>query len=317
MGKTGIGPEGVAHVPVMVAEVVAVLRPRPGARLIDATLGLGGHAAALLHAAPGSSLLGVDPDPAAIARARIVLAPFATRIVLRQGSYADLAEIMADVGWDRADAVLLDLGVSSAQLDDPSRGFSFRAPGPLDMRFDPAAAGAAGDIVNAWPEEALARLIREYGEEPRARAVARAIVHGRPIATTTELAALVSRVLGRTRPGLHPVTRTFQALRIAVNDELRALDRVLADGYRVLAAGGRLAVIAYHSLEDRRAKVAFRRWAAACVCPPRAPRCACGWTRKVRVLTPRPVRPDSEEVARNPRARSARLRAVERFREDA
>jgi 16S rRNA (cytosine1402-N4)-methyltransferase len=311
--ETDTGPVGAAHVPVMVGEAVVWLRPRPGACLVDATVGLGGHAAALLAAAPGTRLLGLDRDPAALARARERLAPWADRVVLRHAPFSALSRVLADVGWDGADALLLDLGVSSLQLDDSARGFSFRTAGPLDMRMDPRAERTAAEVVNEWPERELARVIAEYGEEPRARAVARAIVRARPLRTTAELADVAGRVLGRGRPGLHPATRTFQAIRIAVNDELGELDRFLAEGWTALRPGGRLAVLAYHSLEDRRVKDAFRRWAADCLCPPRTPRCACGWSAKVRVLTRRPLRPTDAEVARNPRARSARLRVVERL----
>jgi 16S rRNA (cytosine1402-N4)-methyltransferase len=311
--ETDIGPAGAAHMPVMVGEVVEGLRPRPGAHLVDATVGLGGHAAALLAAAPGARLLGLDRDPQALARARERLATAGDAVVLRQASYAELSEQLGELGWGAAEGVLLDLGVSSLQLDDPDRGFSFRIDAPLDMRMDPTAPDDAADLVNGASEQDLARLIAELGEEPRARAIARAIVRHRPLRTTAELAGVVSRVAGRGRPGLHPATRTFQAIRIAVNDELGELDRFLAEGWRVLAPGGRLAILAYHSLEDRRVKEAFRRWAAHCVCPPSALRCVCGWSAKVRDLTRRPLRPDREEVARNPRARSARLRVVERL----
>jgi 16S rRNA (cytosine1402-N4)-methyltransferase len=311
------GPEGAAHVwvhvPVMVAEVVRGLRPRPGARLVDATIGLGGHAAALLDAAPASQLLGIDRDRQALALAAARLAPFGARVRLHPASYADLAATLAAEGWEGADAILLDLGVSSLQLDEAARGFSFRQSGPLDMRMDQTDELTAATVVNTWDERALAAAIAELGEERRARAVARAIVRARPLRSTEALAETVARAVGRTTPGQHPATRTFQAIRILVNDELEALERVLADGWGLLRPGGRLAVLAYHSLEDRRVKDAFRRWAASCLCPPGLPRCACGWTAKVRILTPRPESPAPEEIAANPRARSARLRIVERL----
>jgi 16S rRNA (cytosine1402-N4)-methyltransferase len=310
---TDIGSVGAAHVPVLEGLVVGGLRPRPGARLVDATIGLGGHARALLAAAPDTVLLGLDRDPAALAHTRARLAECGERLILREGSFADLRTHLDSVGWDAADGVLVDLGVSSMQLADAARGFSFRAAGPLDMRMGPGAAHTAGEVVNTFDERALAQALREYGEEPRARAIARAIVRARPLETTTDLATVVARVVGRAKPGHHPATRTFQAIRILVNDELGALDALLTDGWQWLRPGGRLAILAYHSLEDRRVKTAFRRWAADCICPPYVPRCVCGWRAKVRLVTTKALRPDAEEIARNPRARSARLRIVERL----
>jgi 16S rRNA (cytosine1402-N4)-methyltransferase len=314
---TDIGPVGAAHVPVLVGQVVGGLRPRPGARLVDATLGLGGHAAALLAAAPDATLLGIDRDPAALEKARTRLADHGGRVHFHEGSFADVDAALATVGWDGADAILVDLGVSSMQLDDPTRGFSFRGDGPLDMRMGPSAPHTADEVVNRWDERDLARILREYGEEPRARAIARALVRARPLRSTRGLAEVVARVVGRGKPGHHPATRTFQAIRIAVNDELAALDALLADGWRRLRPEGRLAILAYHSLEDRRVKTAFRRWASDCICPPHVVRCVCGWRAKVRLVTPRAIRPDDDETARNPRARSARLRIVERLATEA
>lgn len=310
---TDIGPVGAAHVPVMVVQVVGGLRPRPGAHLVDGTVGFGGHAEALLRAAPDSILLGIDRDPEALAAAAERLRPFGDRVRLRHGSFARLGEHLAAVGWSQVDGLLLDLGVSSLQLDRGPRGFSWRHDAPLDMRMDPAAELTAATIVNEWSEQDLARILAECGEEPRARAVARAIVRARPLATTLALARVVAPVAVRPASGRDPVTRTFQALRIAVNDELGALDAALDRGWEWLAPRGRAAILSYHSLEDRRVKLAFRRWAARCVCPPEVPVCRCGWTPRVRVITPRPLRPEAAEVTRNPRARSARLRIVERL----
>jgi 16S rRNA (cytosine1402-N4)-methyltransferase len=311
----GIQSVGAAHVPVMCGVVVEWLRPRLGAFVVDATVGAGGHAAALLDAAPDSRLLALDHDPSALTLAADRLARFGSRVTYRQGSFADCSTICKSIGWTGVDAVLVDLGVSSMQLDTAGRGFSFQRPGPLDMRMDPTRDTTAATIVNEWPEAEIERALREFGEEPRARAVARAIVRARPLADTGALAEVVRRVLGPGRPGHHPATRTFQGLRIAVNDELGVLDRFLADTWRLLRPDGRLAILSYHSLEDRRVKTAFRWWSATCHCPPLVPRCVCGWQPVVRVLTPRPVRPDPEETARNPRARSARLRVVERLPE--
>jgi len=312
---TDIGPVGVPHVPVMEGQVVEGLRPRPGARLVDATVGAGGHAAALLQAARDSTLLGIDRDPEALATARERLASFGARVRLRRGCFGDLAAVLAEEGSGPVDALLVDLGMSSLQLDDPGRGFSFRGSGPLDMRMGPEAPRTAEEVVNEWDETELAEQIARCGEEPRARRVARAIVHARPLRSTEELARVVAGALGRGRPGHHPATRTFQAIRIAVNDELGELDRLLEDGWRLLAPGGRMGVLAYHSLEDRRVKVAFRRWAASCLCPPGLPVCRCGWSRRVRLVHSRVRRPTPAEVERNPRARSARLRLVERLAE--
>lgn len=311
MDETGTGPGGVVHVPVLEGVVVEGLRPRPGARLVDATVGAGGHAAALLAAAPDVRLLGIDRDPRALAIAAERLARFGDRVRLVPGRFGDLAALIAAAGWQTVDGILLDLGVSSMQLDDPRRGFSFRSDGPLDMAMG-GTSRRADVVVNEWDEADLARVIAEYGEERRARAVARAIVAARPIAGTAALAKVVATAAARTRPGLHPATRTFQAIRIAVNEELDELDRVLADGWRLLAPGGRFGVLSYHSLEDRRVKQAFRRWASTCLCPPGLPVCRCGWSRKVRIVATRAGRPGPDEVARNPRARSARWRVVER-----
>jgi 16S rRNA (cytosine1402-N4)-methyltransferase len=316
--ETDIGPVGAAHVPVLVAEVVEWLRPRPDARLVDATVGLGGHAAALLAAAPGATLLAVDRDPDALAAASARLAAAPGRVVPRRATFDRLPALLAELGWDDgADAVLVDLGLSSLQLDTPARGFAFRHPGPLDMRMDPAAPVSAADVVNGWPEADLDALLRNLGEERQHRRIARAIVRARPLATTADLARVVEGVLGAPGRGIHPATRTFQAIRLAVNDELGQLDRLLDGGWRLVRPGGRLAIIAYHSLEDRRVKTAFRAWAATCHCPPGIVECRCGWRPTVRRLTRRPVRPSDAEVARNPRARSARLRVVERLAEGA
>ena len=286
------------HVPVLLAETLELVAVRPGGLYVDGTVGLGGHAAAVLRAsAPDGRLLGLDRDGETLERARARLAEFGGRVRLEQG---DFREIKERLSGEEAAGILLDLGVSSAQLDDAGRGFSFQAEGPLDMRMDRSAGTTAGDLVNRLRERDLADLLYEYGEEPAARRIARAIAFARerkPITTTTELAEIVRRAAPRRRPGaLHPATRTFQALRIRVNRELDGLGEAFERTAGCLGPGGRLAVIAFHSLEDRAAKEAFRALAA----------------RGFRILTRKPVRPGEAEVRANPRARSARLRAVRR-----
>jgi 16S rRNA (cytosine1402-N4)-methyltransferase len=287
----------VRHVPVFVAEVLELLAVKPGGFYVDGTVGLGGHAAALLErSGPDGRLLGVDRDPQALAEAAERLRPFGARVELRHADYRELPALLADA---RPDGVLLDLGVSSLQLEAAERGFSFRADGPLDMRMDPSRGWTAAEVVNRWSEARLAELIQRWGEEPRARRVARALVQARrraPLRTTHELAAVVRRAAGRTRSGLDPATRTFQALRIEVNQELAGLGAAVSALGHALAVHGRLAVIAFHSLEDREVKHALRA----------LPRPA------FRILTPKPLRPGAAELRENPRARSARLRAVAR-----
>ncbi len=303
------------HVPVLLNEVLHYLQPRPGGTYIDATVGGGGHAEAILEAsAPDGRLLGLDADPDALGRSHRRLHRFGRRVVLVQAYFDQLENIAHREGFVPADGVLMDLGVSSDQLEDAARGFSFLKPGPLDMRMDPSLPRTAADLINTLDEGDLAYLIRRYGEEPHARRIARAIVRARPIYTTTELADLVARVVPRRpRQRLHPATRTFQALRIAVNDELGALERALPQALRVLRPGGRLVVISFHSLEDRIVKQFFRREAQDCICPPRQPVCTCGHKAQVRILTRKPVTPSPEEIERNPRSRSAKLRAVEKL----
>ncbi len=303
------------HIPVMLQEVLHYLQPQPGGKYIDATVGGGGHAEAILAAsAPDGKLLGLDADPEAIERTQRRLHRLEHRVILVQAHFDQLEDVANRYGFVPADGVLMDLGVSSDQLDEARRGFSFLKPGPLDMRMDPSLPHTAADLVNNLSEDELARIIRTYGEEPRARRIARAIVRNRPIMTTTQLAELIESVVPR-RPGqrLHPATRTFQALRIAVNDELGALERALPQALRVLRSGGRLVVITFHSLEDRIVKRFFQREAKDCICPPRQPVCTCGHKAQVRILTRKPVVPSAAEIAQNPRSRSAKLRAAEKL----
>ncbi len=304
------------HIPVLLAQVIAGLAPRPGAVCIDATLGGGGHAEALLQAAaPAGRLLGLDADPQALERARARLAAFADRVTLVQANFRDLGAVAAANGFATADAILLDLGVSSYQLAEASRGFSFLASGPLDMRMDPRTDLTAAEIVNTWPQEKLAEIIYRYGEETRSRRIARAIVVARPLHTTADLAATVARAVGGREAGgrIHPATRTFQALRITVNDELAALEAALPQAIRLLTPGGRVAVITFHSLEDRIVKQFFQREAQDCLCPTGLPACRCGHRATVRIITRKPIQPDEHETAANPRSRSAKLRIAERL----
>jgi 16S rRNA (cytosine1402-N4)-methyltransferase len=303
------------HQSVLLHETVDFLRPaREGGTLVDATVGLGGHAEALLERWPGTSLLGIDRDPRALERSRERLAKFGSRVTLAQGRHEQLIDILRQHGIEGISGLLADLGVSSMQLDDASRGFSFRHDAPLDMRMGPDSRSAA-EVVNDASEEELARILREYGEEPMARRIARAIVAARaesPVETTTRLAEIV-RSVKRARPHeIDPATLTFQAIRIAANEELAGLDRFVDDAVSVLEPGARVAVISFHSLEDRIVKRAFRRLEGECICPPGLPVCACGATQLVNVLTGRPVTASEEEIGRNPRSRSAKLRVAER-----
>ncbi len=308
---------GLRHLPVMVQEVLAWLRPRPGARLLDGTVGGGGHAIALLEAsAPGGWLLGLDRDGEALAVAAQRLTPFSSRYALEHENFCRAQTVAQQYGNEGFDGVLLDLGFSSFQVDEGERGFSFQRPGPLDMRMDRRQDRCATDIVNQASEGELRRIFHTLGEERAAGALARALVRARretPITTTAALVQVIEKVVKRSpQAHLHPATRVFQALRISVNQELDHLSTFLSDGYRLLRPGGRMVILSYHSLEDRLVKDAFRYWAAPCHCPPRLQVCLCGWTPQVRILTPKPLAPTPAEIAANPRGRSARLRAVER-----
>ena len=276
-------------------------------------MGGGGHAHGVLVAsAPDGELLGIDADPMAVALAGEQLAEFGNRITLVQGNFADLEEIALEHGFCPVDGVLLDLGLSSMQLEAAGRGFSFQLDGPLDMRFGPSQMTTAADLVNTLSVEELADILFRYGEEPRSRRIARAIVAERPINTTKELAALVERTVGRRRR-LHPATRTFQALRMVVNEELECLAEALPQALRLLVPGGRLAIISFHSLEDRLVKQFFRNEARDCLCPPEVPICTCDHRAALGIVTKKPIRPSAEEVAANPRSRSARLRIAFRL----
>jgi len=290
------------------------MQPHREGLYVDGTLGAGGHAWGILQASrPDGRLLGLDVDPQALSLAGVNLAEFGARAILVRASYRTLLRQMAVLGWQQVNGILLDLGLSSMQLDTQARGFSFQSEAPLDMRFDPDGKVLAADLVNGLDEISLSDLLYRYGEEQKSRQVARAIVNARPIHTTTELAHVVARVTSGGRRGIHPATRTFQALRIAVNGELDALEEVLPQTITGLAPGGRLAVISFHSLEDRLVKQFMRRESRDCICPPRQPVCTCAHKATLRQLTTKPVRPQDEEIRNNPRSRSARLRIVERI----
>lgn len=307
---------GDVHVPVLLDEVIQYLSPSPGGVWLDGTLGGGGHAEAILSATgPDGRLVGLDRDPAAISRVEKRLAPFGGRAILRQSNFSEMVSVLRASGLDQVDGVLLDLGVSSFQLDEADRGFSFRYDAPLDMRMDPSSPVSAETIVNELDEAELGRIIREFGEERYYRAVARAIVKARrqaPIRTTGQLAEVVRSVVWRGADGIDPATRTFQAVRIAVNRELESLDEGLAAAVALLKPGGRLVVISFHSLEDRRVKHFMRERALKCRCPKGLPRCVCGGRPELKVITGKPVFPSEEEIKRNPRARSAKLRVAEK-----
>lgn len=302
---------GPTHLPVLRDEVLAALAPKDGGLYVDGTFGLGGYTLALLESAD-CRVLGIDRDPDAVARGAGLAARFPGRLTLRQARFGDMAEVARADGIERVDGVALDLGVSSPQLDDAQRGFSFRSDGPLDMRMEKAGRSAA-DLVNTLTEGELAELILDLGEERHARRVARAIVAARPLKTTGELAAVVRRAVPRSADGIDPATRTFQALRLAVNEELDELDRGLAAAEVLLAPGGRLAAVSFHSLEDRRVKIFLAGRAGTGPRPSRhLPEAGEAALPTFRLLTRKPVTPSPAEIDRNPRARSARLRAAER-----
>ena len=309
---------GFAHRPVMAAEVVEYLAPRPGGVYVDCTVGGGGHARAILEAAEGAcTVVGIDRDPEAIAAAGERLAEYGGRVLLIRGNFRNLQRVLETCGLEQVDGVLMDLGVSSYQLDTEERGFSYWGEGPLDMRLGPDAPFTAEQLLATAGVEELTRILREYGEERWAGRIARAIVERRkrsPIRTAADLVALIKEAVpapARTG-GPHPARRTFQALRIAVNDELGALEEGLGQAIEALAPGGRIVVISFHSLEDRIVKRRFQEESRGCVCPPELAACACGRRPRLKVLTRKPVVPGDWEREENPRSRSAKLRAAER-----
>ena len=298
----------------MVEETIAALQVKAGGRYIDCTAGEGGHSLAILRAAePSPSILCIDLDADALQATAERVAAYGNRATVRRGNYAEVVRIADETGFMEADGLILDLGLSSLQLDRGERGFSFRHEAPLDMRFDSSQRVNAETIVNEYREEELAGIIYRYGEERRSRRIARAIVANRPVRTTSELAEIVRRSIGRQRGRIHPATRTFQALRIAVNDEFGNIQRGLQGAVDALGSGARIAVITYHSLEDRIVKDFIRHLASDCICPPTVPECVCEFESTLKIVNRRVIRPSNEEVEANPRCRSARLRIAERL----
>ncbi len=304
----------VMHEPVMLEECLAALDIQRGGRYVDCTVGGGGHAAAILEeASPGGQLLGIDADPRAVKAAKGRLKPYGRDAILVNENFRYLDNICSRYGFRPVNGVLLDLGMSSFQLDEAGRGFSFRQDSPLDMRFSDAQSVTAADIVNTYDEPQLARLLDRYGEERRSRQIARRIVERRPLHTTLDLARVVEQAAGGSRGRIHPATRTFQALRIAVNEELENLELALDQALNVLGSGGRIVAISFHSLEDRLVKSFFRREAQSCVCPPGMPACICDHTPRLKTVSRKAIRPSPAEVRSNPRSRSARMRFSERI----
>jgi 16S rRNA (cytosine1402-N4)-methyltransferase len=302
------------HIPVLYHEIINALAPYSGGLYIDGTLGAGGHAWGILNASsPHGKLLGIDLDSQALVVANQRLSLFANRVILRQGSYTEIKTYAKELGWDFIDGIILDLGVSSIQLDTVERGFSFQADAPLDMRFGNQISINAADIVNTYPEKELADIIWRYGEEKFSRKIAKWICENRPINTTTELANLVKKAYGKQVSLIHPATRTFQAIRIAVNQELRAIESVIPLAIDILKPGGRLAIISFHSLEDRLVKTIFRQESKNCICPPTQPICTCNHQAKIKEINRKPIEATQEEKSENPRSRSAKLRIAEKL----
>jgi 16S rRNA (cytosine1402-N4)-methyltransferase len=308
------------HLPVLLEEAVDSLDCRPGGIYVDGTLGGGGHAAQILERImPQGRLVAIDADPEALKEAGARLERYRPNVIFYKGNFREIAAILAALGIERVSGILLDLGVSSHQLETPQRGFSFAHDARLDMRLDQTGGRTASDLVNSLPAEELERIFREYGEERMARRIAAAIVRSRkesPVLRTGELAEIVSRAVPAParRGRIHPATRVFQALRIAVNDELASLEKALADGFELLETGGRFSVISFHSLEDRMVKNYFRSLEKGCTCPPDFPFCTCHKVGRAKLITRKAIKPGDAEIENNPRARSARLRTVMRTR---
>ncbi len=298
------------HKPVLLKESIEALQVKPDRRYLDCTVGEGGHAAAVLE--HGVSVLGIDIDPRAIEAARANLSRYGDKAILINDNFVNLEDICHRTGFYPVSGILFDLGMSSAQLVGEGRGFSFQQEAPLDMRFDPAQQLTADTIVNTYPEKEIARIIKQYGEERKGGAIARSIVANRPFSTTLQLAAAISRAAGR-RGKIHPATRTFQALRIAVNQELERLKMALRQAINILESGGRLVVISFHSLEDRLVKEFFRMESQDCLCPVQTPVCVCGHHASLKLIVKKVITPSPDEIADNPRSRSAKMRVAERI----
>ncbi len=302
------------HTPVLLEETIESLQIQPGGRYIDCTVGEGGHAAAILErSSPGGQLLGLDADPQAIKAARSKLREFDKSVLLVNENFNMLAEICSKYNFRPVHGILFDLGMSSVQLNEAQRGFSFQKDAPLDMRFSPNQKLSAADIVNDYSENELAMIIWKYGEEHKSRKIARYIIKNRPLKTTSELARIVAKAVNGERKRIHPATRTFQALRIAVNQEIENLRLALDQAIEILGIDGRLAVISFHSLEDRAVKEFFNLEARQCICPPETPVCMCGHMPRLRIINKKVIKPSAREIKINPRSRSARLRVAERF----
>jgi len=302
------------HLPVLYQQIILALRPKSPGRYIDATVGAGGHARGILEkSSPDGCLLGFDLDPQALEIASQRLSDYSGRFSLIHASYTTLLDQLQAAGWESSHGIIIDLGVSSMQLDKPEKGFSFLKDGPLDMRFNPHQGTTAAELVNTLAEAELASLIYRYGEERQSRRIARAICQNRPFMRTQELAEVIARAAGRQAEMIHPATRTFQALRIAVNGELAGLEAFLPQAVRALSSGSRLAVISFHSLEDRIVKQFFRKESTDCLCPPAQPVCTCGHKASIVEINRRPILAEEAEVKENPRARSARLRVAEKI----
>ncbi len=308
-----VASTSTTHIPVLFDELLTLLQPPVNGRFIDGTLGAGGHTEGLLAAsAPDGQILAFDRDPEAIVFTQKRLAKYNERITYIHASYAEMATIAPQQGFDQVDGIMLDLGLSSRQLGDAKRGFAFMHTGPLDMRFDPTQEPTAADLVNNLDETELANIFWRYGEERRSRAIARIIVANRPLSTTSELADLIANNVRRTGR-IHPATQVFQALRIAVNGELDAVETGVHAAIKLLRPGGRFAVISFHSLEDRFVKNTFRDLSRDCVCPPEQPFCTCDNKARVRLITRKAVKASEAEINNNPRSRSARLRVIEKL----